>query len=63
MNLYFKNFLDLSSKKTCPGMKDCLSAIANSRAKGGQLCRRHWETIKKKVSHLRENVRKEQNKK
>lgn len=49
---YFEDYLDLKTKKSCPGQKDCLSAIARSRSCNGSLYRRHWETVKKKVSHM-----------
>ena len=47
---YFKEFLDGSKK--CPRREDCLHAISLSKCSGGQLAKRHWETIKKKVHHM-----------
>ena len=58
MKIFFKEFLELKSKRKCPGMKDCLAAIAYSKANGGKLCERGWETIKMKVSYLIVSARK-----
>ena len=49
---YFKDYLDLKMSKSCPGQKECLRAIALSKSSGGILARRHWETVKKKVSNM-----------
>ena len=42
----FKENLDTL---TTPGMKACLKAIQSSKKSNGQLCKRTWETIKKKI--------------
>lgn len=52
---FFEDEIDL--KKKCPGKKECLHAVAKSKAKGGELYKRHWETIKKKVSNLRNKTK------
>ena len=48
----FKHYLDLTMKRKCPGMNDCMHAIHRSKASGGVLWKRNWETLKKKVSHM-----------
>ena len=39
-------------KGICPRQKDCNLAISKSRAAGGLIHKRYWETLKKKVSHM-----------
>ncbi|KAK3108247.1 hypothetical protein FSP39_004029 [Pinctada imbricata] len=52
VKVYFKEYLEGTTQKKCPGMKECLHAIQNSKLKGTILQRRSWETLKKKVSHM-----------
>lgn len=49
---YFKDYISLQSRKPCPGMKEILQVCAKSKASGGAIWKRNWETIKKKVSYL-----------
>ena len=39
--------------KKCPGMKACKYAIEQSRRNNGQLHRRKWDTIKKKIVRMK----------
>ena len=52
IELYFRDYLELKSKRKCPGMKECMLAINKSKVSNGLIWKRSWETIKKKVSHL-----------
>lgn len=49
LHTLFKKNLD--QRKT-PRLKECRAAIAESKAMGGTIHRRPWETIKKKVNHM-----------
>ncbi|XP_078310283.1 uncharacterized protein LOC111116385 isoform X1 [Crassostrea virginica] len=49
---YFSSYFDGSIPKKCPSREHCLLAISKSKASGGNICRRQWETLKKKVSNM-----------
>ena len=49
LHLYFHNQL---KEKRNVRFKDCEAARHRSKAEGGQLHRRHWETIKKKFNNM-----------
>lgn len=46
---YFANFLDTG---TCPGKKDVQKVLIKSKDRKGELHRRHWHTIIKKISYI-----------
>ncbi|XP_071121847.1 uncharacterized protein [Mytilus edulis] len=46
---YFGNHLKV---KTTPGKSECLKIIQKSRENGGQICRRDYHTIVKKISNM-----------
>lgn len=51
----FKSFAKYFSgeiKKTCPSKSHCMAAIAHSQEAQGDLHKRDWETLKKKVSNM-----------
>ena len=45
-------FADCLKTGVTPGKKLCMKAIAVSKQEKGMLCRRSWETIKKKVWNI-----------
>ena len=49
LNRYFKENIETL---TTPGMKACVKAIQLSKNKNGQICRRSWESIKKKIWNM-----------
>ncbi|XP_033762695.1 uncharacterized protein LOC117344151 [Pecten maximus] len=49
---YFKKYFHREVNKTSPSQHDCKAAVAFSEENGGQLQKRSWETIKKKVSRM-----------
>lgn len=48
-SLFSANF---KPPRKTPRLNDCRVAINKSKANGGLICHRNWETIKKKVYHM-----------
>ncbi|XP_060084182.1 uncharacterized protein LOC132563439 [Ylistrum balloti] len=49
---YFSSYFDGTIKKTCPSQQHCLLAVKKSAENQGELHRRKWDTLKKKVSNM-----------
>ena len=48
INKHFQKFFDTGE---CPGKADCLKAMELSSKNNGEIHKRHWENIKKKVNN------------
>nr|XP_022330999.1 uncharacterized protein LOC111129143 isoform X1 [Crassostrea virginica] len=49
---YFSLYFNGKIKKKCPSREHCNIAIQQSKENSGEICRRKWDTLKKKVSNM-----------
>ncbi|ESO97061.1 hypothetical protein LOTGIDRAFT_174667 [Lottia gigantea] len=49
---YFDKYFNGRSGKTCPSQDECKSAVKKSEKNNGEIWKRGWENIKKKVNNM-----------